>query len=80
MEELHCTKINAVVLNTCNDLNIKQLGMYKLRHKFVKCRSLWDQMLVQHFGMPDIEVLGILKIMCEVVNSQLAGMFNSQVM
>ena len=31
-------------------------------------------------GMPDTEVLGILKIICEIINGQYAGMkFNSKI-
>ena len=74
------------MLKPCNQSNIKQLGMctVKLRHKnkIARCRFFVvpadSQTLL---GMPDIELLQILKIMCEVVEGQQADKkFDSKTM
>ena len=86
LEHLCTTKTNAVVLKTYNKSNIEELGIWtvKLRHKnnVAKCRSSVvpgnDPGLL---GMSNIEVLGILKIIYEVINSQKTGRnFDSQIM
>ena len=76
-------KNNAVV--TLNNLNREQLEVYKVKlwhkYKVVKCRFFVAQDdSPTLLGMLDIEVLGMLKIMCKVVNVLQAGRkFNSQI-
>ena len=73
-----CYKTNNVLLKTYNSSNIEQLGIctVRLRHKdnVNKCRFFVvpgnGPVLLQ---VLDIEVLGILKITCEVIDSQLAS-------
>ena len=86
IEALHAIKNNVVVLKTYNNSNIEQIGAYsvKLRHKdkVVRCRFfvvLGDGSVL--LEMPDIELLGILKITCDVVEDQQLGRkLNSQTM
>ena len=73
---------NSVVLKTYNQSNIEQLAMctVRLRHQIVICRFfvlLGDGPSL--LGMPDIQLLDILKMMCEVVEYQQADRkLNSQ--
>ena len=69
---LYATKNNSVILKTYNQLDIEQLGMctVKLMHKdkSANCRFL----VVPGDGpallwMPDIQLLNILRITCEVI-------------
>ena len=63
--EALCTTKNSVVLNTCNLSNIEQLHVYTVRHKYKIVRSRFFVMPGDGqalLGMPDIELLGILKI------------------
>ena len=62
-----------VVLKTYINSNTEQLGVcsVKLRHEVAK----WTFFIVPDdvpvlLGMPDIELLGILNIMCELVEDQ----------
>ena len=60
-------------LKAYNNSNIEQLGCHsiKLRHKdkIARCRFFVVPGDGQELlGMPDIELLSILKIMCEVVD------------
>ena len=75
-----------MVLKTYNNTNIKQLGIctVKMMHKDNVVTSRFFVVLgnsSELLGMPDIEVLGILKITCEVLDSQQAGRkFDSKIM
>ena len=68
-------KINrSVVLKAYNQSNIEQLSQYlvKLRHndKCVKCRLFVvpvDAPVL--LGMPDIELIGIIRVMCETIDN-----------
>ena len=72
-------------LKTCNTLNIEQLGIctVKLQHKnnAAKCKfSVVPGDAPVLFEKLDIEVMEILKITCEVINSQQTGRkFNPQI-
>ena len=71
-------KNSAVVLKTCNSSNIEHLSIctVKLQHKsnVVRCcLFVAPGNGPVPFGMPDIEVLGILKITCEVISSHQTG-------
>ena len=58
---------NVVVLKTYNNSNIKQLDVcsVKLRHKVARCRFfVVPGNSPALLGMHDIELLGILRIMC----------------
>ena len=68
----HVTKNNSVILKTYNQSDMKQLHVcavrLRYRDKYDKCRFFVvpgdDPILL---GMPRIEMLNILKIMCEVI-------------
>ena len=61
------------VLKTYNQSNIEQLGVNTLRLRYkdktARCRTFGGLVLL---GIPDIELLGILQIMCEAVGCQQA--------
>ena len=84
MEALHTTKNNAVLLKPYDNLNIEQLGVCsaKLRYtdKVVRCKFFvvpGDGPAL--LGKPDIKLLCILKITCDVIEGQQADrMFVSQ--
>ena len=69
MEALYVTKDNTVVLKMYNNSNIDQLGVCMIKprpgYKVARCRFLVvpgnGPVLL---GMPDIDLLGTLKIMC----------------
>ena len=75
IEALHSLKNNGVALKTYNNSNIEQLDFcsvkLRLKDKVTRCRFLvvlgdspaW-------YRTPDIELLDILKIICEVVEGQ----------
>ena len=75
IEALCATKDHTVVLKTYSDSNIEQLGvsLVKARHKdkVTRCRFFivpGDGPAL--LGMPDVKLVGILEIMCEVVEDQ----------
>ena len=73
-----CHKNNAVVLKSYTNSNIDQLGVctVKLRYRdnIVKCRFfVVPGNAPALLRMMDIEVLGILRIVCEVIDGQQAG-------
>ena len=78
-------EINAVILRTYNISNIEQLSIctFKLRHKgnVVKCKFfVFSGDGPALLGMVDVEVLGILRITCEVIHNQQTGRkFDSQI-
>ena len=70
------TKNNAIMFKTFNNLNIEQLGVctVKLSHKdkIARCRFFVVSFVMPGdgptlLGMPDIELLGILKLTCDVM-------------
>ena len=81
IEALRSIKNNSVVLKIYNQSNIEQFGMctVRIRHKIARCSFIVvpedSQVLL---GMPDIELLDILKITYVVVGYQQADRkFNS---
>ena len=65
-----------VILKTYSDSNTEHVGVcsVKLRHNVARCRfSLVPGDGPALAGMPDIQLLGMLKIMCEVVEHQQVG-------
>ena len=81
---LVCHKKEFCHTKTYNQSSVEQLDVctVRLRHKVIiaKCRSFLvlgkSQALI---GMPDIKLLDILKIMCNVMgNPQFGRMFHSQ--
>ena len=82
----HVTKNDVITLKTYNQYNIKQSCMFTVRlmqrDKIARCRFFVvpgdDNTLL---GIADIELVCILKIMCEVVEGQQADRkFGSQTM
>ena len=76
---------NAVVIKTYNNSNTEKLGICtaKLQHteNVINCRfSVVPGNCPALLGDVDIEVLGIIRITCEAINSQQAGRkFDSQI-
>ena len=75
MVVLNATINGLVVLKTYNQSDIEQLSRYsvKIRHsdKCVKCRFfvvLCDGPAV--LGMPDIELLGVIRVICEAIDNE----------
>ena len=76
MAELNTTINRLIVLKTYNQSNIEKFSRYsvRIRHsdKCVKCRFL----VVPGngpalFGMPDIELLSMIRVMCETIDNKI---------
>ena len=84
MEALSARKSNSLILKTYSQSNIKQLGMCTVRLRHTNKIARYGFFVVQAdslvlLGMFDMEMLGILKIMCKVVGGQQVDRkFNSQ--
>ena len=84
IEALCAIKNNSIVLKTYSQSNVENLGVCTVRSrnkdKAVRCRLVVVPGDGQTWlGMPDIELLGILKMVYEVVGGQQAdGKFDSQ--
>ena len=67
MAELNATINKSIILKTYNQSNIEQLVrcLVKIRHidKCVKCRFLVPSDCPALLGIPDIELLGIIRFM-----------------
>ena len=78
VEALHVTRNKSIALKTYNQSNIEQLVLctVRVRQEDQTTRSRFFVVLGDSqalLGMPDIELLGILKITCDVVEGQQTG-------
>ena len=86
IEALHATKNNLVVLKKDNQSNIEQIGVCTVKLRYKDKITRYRFFVVPGdgpalLGMPEIELLGILKIMCDVIEGQQADRnFDSQTM